>query len=126
MSDASAWPTLLGAMFPDRPELPSQVEKLLVDHEPAAVDSVWSERDAWLITYADQFQANGQVPLASLNDFYESHFAPWINGIHILPFYPWSSDDGYSIIDYTKVDPRYGTWRQKSGDRFWLVSLFKI
>ena len=23
-------------------------------------------------------------------------------------------------------DPRYGGWRQKSGDRFWLVSLFKV
>jgi steroid 5-alpha reductase family enzyme len=23
-------------------------------------------------------------------------------------------------------DPRYGGWREKSGDRFWLVSLFKV
>ena len=23
-------------------------------------------------------------------------------------------------------DPRYGSWRKKSGDRFWLVSLFKV
>ena len=33
-----------------------------------------------------------------------------INTIHILPFYPYSSDDGFSVIDYKKVDPACGTW----------------
>lgn len=63
-----------------------------------------------LITYADQFQTSGHTPLGALHDFYSKHLRPWINGIHILPFYPWSSDDGYSVIDYLEVDPRYGSW----------------
>src|SRR5262249_39342857 len=36
--------------------------------------------------------------------------APDINSLHLLPFYPYSSDDGFSVIDYTAVDPRLGTW----------------
>jgi sucrose phosphorylase len=112
MADSGAWPSLLSGLYPEHLELQGQIEELLVEHQPrSTVGPVWSERDAWLITYADQFRTKGRVPLASLDGFYRDHFAPWINGIHILPFYPWSSDDGYSIIDYTTVDPRYGTWQ---------------
>ena len=112
MAGATGWPALLRKLYPDRPDLQTQIEKLLADHGPRPpLGSVWSERDAWLITYADQFRTSGEVPLASLDRFYRKHFAPWLNGVHILPFYPWSSDDGYSIIDYSAVDSRYGTWQ---------------
>lgn len=70
----------------------------------------WSERDAWLITYGDQFQKPGEAPLRTLGDFFGRYLSPWLNGIHILPFYPWSSDDGFSVIDYREVDPAVGTW----------------
>ena len=32
--------------------------------------------------------------------------------IHDSPFafYPWTSDDGFSVVDYRKVDERNGTW----------------
>jgi sucrose phosphorylase len=32
-------------------------------------------------------------------------------GIHILPFYPWTSDDGFSVTDYRKVDSNLGEWK---------------
>ena len=73
---------------------------------PAAL----SERDTWLITYADQFQEPGHAALQVLHDFLDQHTTPWITGVHVLPFYPWSSDDGFSITNYLAVDPAYGEW----------------
>ena len=73
-------------------------------------DGRWDHTDAWLITYADQFQRPGEPNLETLRRFYESHLADTLTGVHLLPFFPWSSDDGFSIIDYHEVDKRYGTW----------------
>lgn len=112
------WSTLLKQVYPDQPDLADEVRKLLDTHNrarPVATGGSWSEHDAWLITYADQFRTQGSTPLASLRRFYNAHLRPWVNGIHILPFYPWSSDDGYSVIDYSEVDPRYGTWEDVEG-----------
>jgi glycosidase len=69
-----------------------------------------TERDAILIVYPDQVKAPGQSPLWTLADFCARHFSEVISGVHILPFYPWSSDDGFSVIDYRAVDERYGDW----------------
>lgn len=74
-----------------------------------------NERDAILITYADQVQEPGQLPLATLGAFCSAHLGGIVSGIHILPFYPWSSDDGFSVIDYQAVAPQYGTWDDVRG-----------
>ncbi|MEK7674344.1 MAG: alpha-amylase family glycosyl hydrolase [Verrucomicrobiota bacterium] len=68
------------------------------------------ERDTLLITYADQVREDGIAPLRTLASFCETHLAGVVSGIHILPFYPWSSDDGFSVKDYFAVEPGYGTW----------------
>ena len=70
----------------------------------------WSEHDVWLITYPDQFQRPGTPPLRSLLTFLNGHLASLCNGVHILPFFPSSSDEGFSILDYTAVDPDHGDW----------------
>lgn len=69
-----------------------------------------SQCDSILITYADQIQLSGQTPLAVLARFCEHYLMDTITGVHILPFYPWTSDDGFSVVDYREVDPRYGNW----------------
>lgn len=69
-----------------------------------------SERDAILITYGDQFQMPECHPLHSLNDFLERHLFGVLNGVHILPFFPYSSDDGFAVIDYRRVNPELGSW----------------
>jgi sucrose phosphorylase len=69
-----------------------------------------SERDAILITYGDQVHTPGEPPLRTLADFCTRHLRGIVSGVHILPFYPYSSDDGFSVIDYTAVDPALGTW----------------
>ncbi len=70
----------------------------------------WTERDALLITYADMVQHTGERPLATLKRFLETHLPGTFRTIHILPFSPWSSDDGFSVIDYRKIAPNYGDW----------------
>lgn len=69
-----------------------------------------TQRDALLITYADQVRRAGESPLRTLADFCERHLMGTVSGIHLLPFYPWSSDDGFSVKDFTTVEPSYGTW----------------
>ncbi len=65
---------------------------------------------ALLITYADSLLSEKRSPLATLTDFLEIHVKDAISTIHLLPFYPASSDDGFSVIDPVKVDERNGTW----------------
>jgi len=36
--------------------------------------------------------------------------SPEINGVHLLPFHPSSSDGGFSVEDHAMVDPAVGTW----------------
>src|SRR5262245_41988451 len=52
-----------------------------------------TERDALLITYGDQVREPDRPPLRTLGDFAEQHLADLVSGIHVLPFYPWTSDD---------------------------------
>jgi len=69
-----------------------------------------SERDSLLVTYGDQVQEKGRPHLQTLAEFCETHLKGVIGGVHILPFYPWSSDDGFSVKDYRAVDPALGDW----------------
>ena len=68
------------------------------------------QRDTILITYPDQVQEEDRPPLAVLAEFCRGHIWDVVSAVHILPFYPWTSDDGFSVADYHKVDPRYGDW----------------
>lgn len=67
------------------------------------------QRDVLLITYADTLEGDAP-PLRTLHAFATAHLRELISGIHVLPFFPWSSDYGFSIKDYLQVDPRLGTW----------------
>ena len=70
-----------------------------------------NEKDSVLITYGDQFNKEEKKPLKVLNQFIKRYIGDSISTIHILPFYPYSSDDGFSVIDYEIVDPKLGTWK---------------
>ncbi|WP_414163552.1 sugar phosphorylase [Superficieibacter sp. BNK-5] len=70
----------------------------------------WDESDVVLITYADQFHQAEQKPLAVFNQFYQKWFKSVFSHVHLLPFCPWSSDDGFSVMDYHRVAPESGDW----------------
>ena len=74
-------------------------------------DSSLIERDSILITYGDQVREKGQAPLQTLAEFCEKYIGDIISGIHILPFFPYSSDDGFSVKDFRCVDPALGDWQ---------------
>lgn len=66
--------------------------------------------DALLIAYPDQVRAAAEPPLRTLGRLLRGPLAGTVSGVHLLPFYPASSDDGFSVIDYDSVDPAYGDW----------------
>lgn len=90
------------------------------DDEP----NLWDERDSVLITYADSIHSEKVgTPLNALDQFAREHLKGSIRTIHLLPFYPWSSDDGFSVIDYREVDSGSGNWQdvEKLGQSFDLM-----
>ena len=83
----------------------------LVDADAAFTPAErFSERDVVLITYGDLLTTPGRPPLQVLASFLRRFMRGAINTVHILPFFPYSSDRGFSIIDYEEVDPRLGSW----------------
>lgn len=71
---------------------------------------VISQKDAVLITYADMVSDEKAHPFSTLKEFCTARLKGAFSAIHILPFYPWTSDDGFSVVDYREVDKRYGNW----------------
>jgi sucrose phosphorylase len=69
-----------------------------------------TQRDVLLITYPDQVSEPGRTPLEVLCEFCEAHLRGVVTGLHLLPFYPSSSDDGFAVKDYFAVDPALGSW----------------
>jgi|TARA_B110000438_G_scaffold297013_1_gene342653 sucrose phosphorylase len=72
----------------------------------------WGPNDVLLITYADTIsdETGNRNPLQCLHDFCNERLRGAISIVHLLPFSPWSSDDGFSVIDYRKVEPSSGDW----------------
>jgi sucrose phosphorylase len=70
----------------------------------------WDETDSILITYGNSVMNEDELPLHTLNRFLNAHLSESINSVHILPFFPFSSDDGFSVMDYLQVNPSLGDW----------------
>ncbi len=78
--------------------------------KPKHYKNNWNEEDIIAITYGDTFERADEPPLTTLKTFLDQHFSGVINGVHILPFYPWSSDDGFAVINYKQVNDKLGDW----------------
>ena len=78
-------------------------------HDQAFINN-WSEKDSILITYGDSIIDNEELPLRILKKFFDEYIEEKINGIHILPFFPYSSDDGFSVIAFKEVNKELGDW----------------
>lgn len=73
-------------------------------------DPKWTHKDIVLITYGDSITDEKRKPLEVLNEFLDKYLKQKITFVHILPFFPYSSDDGFSVIDYRQVNPELGEW----------------
>lgn len=98
-------------------QLEPLLDKLFELLQPHLADSIaenlhkWSQDNILLITYGDSVcPLNGKSPLATLNQFLETYLQDVVTGVHILPFCPFSSDDGFAVIDYRAVNDKLGTW----------------
>jgi sucrose phosphorylase len=87
-------------------------------------NNLWSERDCMVITYGNSIRDGQHKPLDLLRDFLTRHLKGVINGVHILPFFPFTSDDGFAVTDYRTVNPTLGDWPdiQRIAKQFKLMS----
>lgn len=102
-----------------------QSMNLMADYVTAPdLHTLWNEQDAMVICYGDNIQSQGEAPLQTLHEFFGKRLTGTINSVHILPFFPYSSDDGFSVIDYTQVNDSLGGWQEieKIADDFKLMS----
>ncbi|CAD5276379.1 Glucosylglycerate phosphorylase [Alteromonas sp. 38] len=77
---------------------------------PPSHSNYWDEEDIVMITYGDSVIDGDERPLVTLNRFLNRYSKNTINNVHILPFFPYSSDDGFSVIDYSSVNEALGSW----------------
>ncbi len=86
----------------------------------------WSQADAILISYGNSVREPGVAPLQTLRKFLRRHLIDALSHVHVLPFFPFSSDDGFAVVDYWQVDPELGSWedvRALAGDFRLMVDL---
>ena len=73
-------------------------------------NDLWTEQDALLITYGNSIIDGAHKPLDLLHDFLLRRMKDVVNGVHILPFFPYTSDDGFAVSDFRAVNPQLGDW----------------
>ncbi len=95
-----------------------------VTEEPIAHQNHWDQRDVALITYGDSVKQENERPLHALKTFLDGYIDGVINCVHILPFFPYSSDDGFAVINYSAVNEALGEWEdiQAIAERYRLMS----
>jgi glucosylglycerate phosphorylase len=73
----------------------------------------FSEKDLMLITYGDMVRARGRTGLAALGELLSAlrQGESPISILHVLPFFPYTSDRGFSVVDFHAVDPQLGSWQ---------------
>lgn len=108
-------------------EILNQLCQLVIDYRAcytATPQARWNEQDVVLITYADSIRHSDEAPLQTLARFLMEYLSDTVSSVHILPFFPYSSDDGFSVIDYRKVDPALGNWEdiQQISQKFKLMA----
>jgi glucosylglycerate phosphorylase len=63
-----------------------------------------------LITYGDGIRRADETPLHTLSGFLHDHVGDLVSDVHLLPMFPWTSDDGFAVVDHRAVNPALGTW----------------
>ena len=80
------------------------------------------QSEVLLIAYGDQVKPRSGSPLKGLLEFMNQRLSG-LTGLHLLPHFPYSSDDGFSVIDYRRVNPILGSWEDVKalGERYNLM-----
>lgn len=88
-----------------------KIEVKLQDYTKARTEDLkLNQEDVMLITYGDTIVKEGVPSLEVLNDFLQKYVGDAIKNVHLLPMYPYTSDDGFSVVDYRQINPDLGSW----------------
>jgi len=77
---------------------------------PISHQSHWSEQDVMLITYGDSIVNDQEAPLKVLKNTLDTYMKESVSMVHILPYYPYTSDGGFAVSDYEIINPDLGNW----------------
>ena len=116
-------------------ELRCLLEKIYKDHPVEELNSMWSQLlqileanrksdfsdlksnlPQWdsstvvLITYADGVYSSTNPTLKPLEELIDKHLDNLASIIHLLPFLCSTSDGGFAVSSYEKIEPRFGEW----------------
>ena len=98
---------------PEAGKIVENIANLVENYHESIPESraYWNESDSLLITYGDSLQEKNTPGLASLEKFLDSQIRKSFSLVHLLPFYPWTDDDGFSVVDFRQVNPPLGDWK---------------
>jgi len=104
---------LLELVYPEthetaRIQLLELTDRYVTQLAGVAATSGPSQDTTVLITYGDTIRSEGEVPLATLRSVLNSQVGDAITDVHILPMFPYTSDDGFAVVDYRKINPGLG------------------
>lgn len=101
---------LIERLYPDAvDEVMAGISALKNSYDGHQNERPLDHTDSILITYGDSFIRAGQAPLVTLREVADAYLQP-LSAIHLLPCFPYSSDDGFSVIDYYQINPELGDW----------------
>ncbi|WCE28688.1 sugar phosphorylase [Vibrio sp. SCSIO 43137] len=73
---------------------------------------LWVDQsDIMLISYGDSIKKQNEAPMRTLHEFLNRNTKDVLSAVHILPCFPYTSDDGFSVVDYWKINPELGDWK---------------
>jgi sucrose phosphorylase len=102
----------------DLEKLSSQLLQILSqsseDHDVPIGSPRWKGDDAVLITYANTVADDAAFGLQSLRGLVNRHLEPFARVIHVLPFLKSTSDGGFAVSSYQKIEQQYGDWSDLS------------
>ncbi|MCP7115654.1 sugar phosphorylase [Listeria monocytogenes] len=104
---------------------PAYLKKMLAcaenysNNTRGSIDAI-SEKNVYLIAYGDSIFEKNKHPLQTLNEFLQEYAQDVITDVHLLPIFPSTSDDGFSVTDYKQIDEQLGDWDdvQKMSENF--------
>lgn len=101
-------------LYPDcHEDLERRISGLIETWRPRITHKYpWVDKgDVMLITYGDGIKREGESPLATLRSFLEEELSGTVSAVHLLPMFPYTSDDGFSVSDFREINPELGSWR---------------
>ncbi|WP_430536489.1 sugar phosphorylase [Listeria rocourtiae] len=102
----------LASLFdePKRSDIANRLEKLIDAQQVVPPAEPLNEKNIYLITYGDSIQSANQKPLQALRTMLDETVSDIITDVHLLPMFPYTSDDGFSVTDYLQINPELGDW----------------